>query len=120
MRVSSDETTMDSTSRVLHHGRPFTGELVDTDEEGSTVAITTYAYGIEHGPQQEWYANGAKQLKGQCERGAAVGEWRRWHPNGQLAEYNLFNKYGELLRLQRWDDAGTLLEDRGSGVTRSL
>lgn len=120
MQVKSEETTMDSASRVLHQGRPFTGELVDTDDEGRTLGITGYREGVEHGPQAEWYPDGAKRLEGQCDRGSAVGEWHQWHANGRLAEYSLFNKYGELIHLKRWDEAGTLLEDKKSAITRGL
>ncbi|MEU4446035.1 hypothetical protein AB0K14_31805 [Actinosynnema sp. NPDC050801] len=120
MRVNSEETTMDSASRVLHQGLPFTGEVVDTDGQGLTLGITGYQDGLEHGPQFEWYADGAKRLEGQSDRGSAVGEWRQWHANGRLAEYTLFNKYGELIHLQRWDEDGTLLEEKKSAITRGL
>lgn len=46
--------------------------------------------------------------------------WREWHSNGQLAEYSLFNRFGELVHIQRWDEAGTLVEDKKSGITRGL
>ncbi|WP_329789874.1 hypothetical protein V1227_37615 [Lentzea sp. DG1S-22] len=120
MRVSRAEVIETPGAVLLHRGKPFTGELEDTDAEGRLIGLTSYTAGVEHGPQAEWYPAGEKHIEGQCDKGSAAGEWREWHRNGKLAEYSLFNKFGELIRLQRWDEEGNLVEDRQSGVTRGL
>ena len=120
MRVNRDLTAETPAAILTYNGQPFTGELEDTDAEGRVIGLTSYAGGIEHGPQAEWYPTGEKYIEGQCEQGSAVGEWREWHRNGKLAEHSLFNKFGELIQLQRCDEDGVLVEDRYSGVTRGL
>lgn len=120
MRVNRKRTADTPASVLTHNGEPFTGELEDTDADGHVIALTSYVAGVEHGPQTEWYPTGEKHVEGRCEQGAAVGERREWHRNGQLAEYSLFNSFGEQVRLRRWDEHGNLTEDRRSGVTRGL
>lgn len=120
MRVNRDQTADTAAAILLHEGHPFTGEVEDTDAEGRVIGLTSYTGGIEHGLQAEWYPTGEKYIEGQCEQGSAVGEWREWHRNGKLAEHSLFNEFGELIQLRRWDEEGNLVENRHSGVTRGL
>ncbi|WP_158628581.1 toxin-antitoxin system YwqK family antitoxin [Saccharopolyspora rhizosphaerae] len=96
---------------TTYQGSPFTGEVVDFAADGTVIELTSYENGIEHGPQVEWFPNGTKQLEGRCDRGKAVGEWREWHSNGRLARYEEFDEFGELLKRQRWSEAGELTED---------
>ncbi|MGP4021037.1 toxin-antitoxin system YwqK family antitoxin [Saccharopolyspora sp. 5N708] len=109
---------MDDRMITSYQGRPFTGEIVDFDPNGTMIELTTYADGIEHGPQVEWFPDGTKQLEGQCDHGQAVGEWREWHPTGQLARYDEFNDLGDLLKRKRWDESGELLEDYSGKAPR--
>lgn len=114
MRVNRNDTEMTPGLIVTHEGRPFTGELVDTDESGRVVGLTGYRDGIEDGPQREWFSDGRLQLEGQCDYGSAVGEWREWHANGKLAEHTVFDRWGDLRRRQRWDEDGVLQDDETS------
>lgn len=118
-RVKRDQTVETAAAILTYDGEPFTGELEDTDAQGQVIALTSYSGGVEHGPQAEWYPTGEKYVEGQCEQGSAVGEWREWHRNGELAQYSRFNKFGELIQLRRWDEQGNLVEDKRSGVARS-
>ncbi|WP_199443926.1 toxin-antitoxin system YwqK family antitoxin [Umezawaea beigongshangensis] len=111
MRVNRVDTVLDRGVWLLHEGERFTGEVVDTDVEGRVIGLTSYAHGVEHGPQAEWYPDGTKKSEGVTEKGNAVGEWREWHSNGQLAQYDLLDEHGDPLRTQRWDEAGTLVQD---------
>ncbi|GAA0596786.1 hypothetical protein GCM10010174_10130 [Kutzneria viridogrisea] len=114
MRVNRDETEMTPGLVVVHNGQPFTGELVDVAADGTVTGLTTYRDGIEDGPQWERYPDGRPQLEGQCDYGSAVGEWREWHPNGQLSEHTVFDRWGDVRRRQRWDEDGTLTDDETS------
>ncbi|SFS94275.1 toxin-antitoxin system YwqK family antitoxin [Saccharopolyspora flava] len=78
------------------------------------IELTGFENGIEHGPQYEWFPDGTQQLQGRCDHGKAVGEWREWNPNGQLARYDALNEFGDLLKRRRWDPAGNLTEDQTS------
>lgn len=118
MRINREKTIMNAASIVLYEDEPFTGELVDLDDDGAMIGLTSYRGGLEHGPQYEWFPDGKKELEGQCGQGSAVGDWREWHENGNLAEYSHFNQYGELLHLQRWNEKGELVEDKKSSITR--
>ncbi|MER7011910.1 hypothetical protein ABT324_10825 [Saccharopolyspora sp. NPDC000359] len=111
MRVNRADTSMDDRMITSFRGVPFTGEVVDHAADGTVVELSSYQDGIEHGPQFEWYPDGTKQSEGQCDHGRAVGEWREWYPSGQLARYDQFNEFGDVLRTQRWDEAGELVED---------
>lgn len=102
---------MDDRMITMHQDRPFTGEVVDFTADGTMIELTGFENGIEHGPQTEWFPDGNKQLEGRCEHGRAVGEWREWFPNGQLARYEEFNEFGDLVKRQRWNEAGELTED---------
>ncbi|TWP45227.1 hypothetical protein FKR81_39835 [Lentzea tibetensis] len=103
---------MDDTMRVLHEDELFTGEVITRDAEGRIVGLVTYFEGVPHGPQGQWYADGSNKKEGQVDWGLAVGDWRAWHPNGQLAEHTVFNENGRRARRQRWDKDGNLTEDK--------
>lgn len=75
------------------------------------IAHTTYFDGLEHGPQWEWHPDGSKKLEGQCNMGNAIGEWREWHLNGELAEYTLFDRWGDLRCRTRWANDGRQLQN---------
>ncbi|TDC94374.1 hypothetical protein E1161_07450 [Saccharopolyspora aridisoli] len=63
IRVNRAETSMDDRMITTYQERPFTGEVVDFAEDGSTVELTSFANGIEHGPQSEWFPGGQKRLE---------------------------------------------------------
>ncbi len=109
---------MDDRMITTYQERPFTGEVVDFAEDGSTVELTSFENGIEHGPQSEWFPGGQKRLEGQCDHGKAVGEWREWFQTGQLARYEEFNEFGDLVKRQRWSEAGELTEDYAGSPPR--
>jgi hypothetical protein len=81
-------------------GHPFTGQLRDGDR------ITSYRDGVPDGP---WWAPDAE---GRHDQGVRVGEWRRWHGNGRLRELVVHDQQGAVTKIQRWDDAGFLTDER--------
>ncbi|QIY55419.1 hypothetical protein HEP86_13840 [Streptomyces sp. RPA4-5] len=112
MHIEEQDSYMDDHMRVYHEGELFTGEMTTRDTEGRVIGLANYAEGIQSGPQSQWYSDGSKKREGQAEGGVAVGEWRKWHPNGQLAEHYVFDEKGRWVRRQRWDKEGKLTVDK--------
>ena len=115
MRVNREQTTSDTDDgwMVRVDGVPFTGEVVDTDD-GRIEAVTTYRDGEEDGPQWEYFPDGSKESEGHCVKGTPVGEWRYWYPDGKLREFSVFDRWGSLRKIQRWDAQGGLIEESES------
>ncbi|MFK0262601.1 toxin-antitoxin system YwqK family antitoxin [Streptomyces angustmyceticus] len=112
MRIDYEDSYRDDDMRVHYEEEPFTGEVVHRDAEGRMSALVSYVAGVPSGPQIKWYPDGSKQKEGRARWGIAVGDWRRWHPNGQLAEHSVFSLQGRRERRRRWDKDGNLTEDR--------
>jgi antitoxin component YwqK of YwqJK toxin-antitoxin module len=98
-RVNADDTDMDEAQRVLFQGVPFTGEVVELDDDGVVIELNTYRDGREDGPQREWFNDGMLRSEYHASGGSPTGESRDWHPNGQLARRQEFDQYG-VLRLR--------------------
>lgn len=111
MRISGDQTYLDEYGRTCYEDAPYTGELEDLADNGQLVALFNYYEGIEHGRQYEWWPDGVQRAEGVANMGAAVGEWRYWHPNGQLSEQVVMDENGRELTRKRWNAAGELIED---------
>ncbi|MEU5009510.1 hypothetical protein AB0G35_04300 [Streptomyces sp. NPDC021749] len=103
---------MEDDMLVYHEDKPFTGEVVTRAENGQIVSIVNYVEGTESGRQEHWYSDGSKKAEGSSRLGVPVGEWHKWHSNGQLAERSVFNSRGEYMRRQRWDKSGNLTVDK--------
>ncbi|GAA2597966.1 toxin-antitoxin system YwqK family antitoxin [Streptomyces tubercidicus] len=112
MLVEYEDTYLDDDFRVHYEDELLTGEVVHRDGTGRVVAQISYVEGVPSGPQAEWYSDGSKKNEGQTRYGLAIGEWRQWYPNGQLAEHSVFNLQGRRVRRQRWDQDGILAEDK--------
>ncbi|HTI19573.1 MAG TPA: hypothetical protein VL652_01195 [Kutzneria sp.] len=112
MRVNREQTTADTDDgwMVRVDGVPFTGEVVDT-EDGRITSLTTYRDGQLDGPEVEYYPDGSKESEGTYSMGTTVGEWRTWYPDGRLKEFNLFDRWGDVRKIQEWDQQGNLVRD---------
>jgi antitoxin component YwqK of YwqJK toxin-antitoxin module len=112
MRVNREQTTSDTDDgwMVRVDGVPFTGEVVDT-EDGRITGLSTYRDGQLDGPEVEYYPDGTKESEGQYAMGVVVGEWRTWYPDGRLKEFNLFDRWGDVRKIQEWDPQGNLVCD---------
>ncbi|MBM7774689.1 antitoxin component YwqK of YwqJK toxin-antitoxin module [Actinokineospora baliensis] len=112
MRVDYDDVVFEDDLRVTYQGRAFTGEVVEHAPNGAVVALTTYFEGLEDGPSAEWYPTGEPKAEGTVRAGSAVGVHKTWHRNGTIATYDEFTDRGKLTLRRRWDESGTVLEDR--------
>ena len=112
MRVDYDDVVFEDDLRVTHEGKAFTGEVVEHAPNGTVITLTTYFEGFEDGPTAEWYPTGEPRSEGLVRAGTAVGVHQAWHRNGTIAAYDEFDDRGKLRLRRRWDEAGTLLEDR--------
>jgi antitoxin component YwqK of YwqJK toxin-antitoxin module len=111
-RVARELTTSDTEDgwMVRVDGVPFTGEVVDT-ENGRIVGVSGYQDGLEHGPQRWYFTDGTLESEGHYAMGTLVGEWRTWHPDGKLHEFNLFDRWGDVREIRQWDRQGDLTRD---------
>lgn len=112
MRIDARETCMGEDMLVTHDDEPYTGEVEHREADGTIVAVITYYEGIEHGPHHTWYVDGTKRSQGIANMGAAVGQWRRWHPDGRLACLQTFDNHGRQLHRTEWDREGNVVVDR--------
>jgi antitoxin component YwqK of YwqJK toxin-antitoxin module len=112
MRVNREQTTSDTEDgwMVRLDGVPFTGEVLDS-EDGRITGVTTYRDGLQDGPEVEYYPDGAKESEGHYSKGTLVGEYRTWYPGGQLKEFNLLDRWGDVRKIQQWDPQGGLIRD---------
>lgn len=108
--IDDPEFEMDTSERWTYQGSVYSGEAVEYGPNGQIVGLTTLKDGLEDGPQKAWYADGTRDSEGVSRRGKAVGEWREWHPNGQLKAIRLFDERGNHLSTQEWEPDGTPVE----------
>ena len=62
-------------------------------------------------PEIEYFPDGTKESEGQHSMGTIVGEWRMWYPDGKLKEFNAFDRWGSIRKIQLWDEHGNLVQD---------
>lgn len=111
MRVKADEITLHEGAYVMYDGALYTGEVVDTADDGTVLALNTYRDGVENGPQREFYEDGSPKTAYQAVNGMTVGEAQDWHVDGRLARRQEFDQYGELRKRDVWDEEGVLDPD---------
>lgn len=111
MRINVEDTDIDDGLRYLYQGEPFTGEVVEANQDGQILSLITLSGGIGHGPDLSWHPDGQRKTETTVQEGRAVGIGRAWHPNGQLAEEREFNDYGDLVRVSRWNEDGSPAPD---------
>ncbi|HEY4459878.1 MAG TPA: hypothetical protein VGN81_36545 [Pseudonocardiaceae bacterium] len=112
MRINDDDTDMDESLRILYQGELFTGEVVETDDDGTVIRLNTYRDGRVDGVQREWFNDGMLRSEYQASMGFPAGESREWHENGQLALRQEFDEYGVLRKREVWDEHGVFQEGR--------
>ncbi|MEU7639521.1 MULTISPECIES: toxin-antitoxin system YwqK family antitoxin [unclassified Streptomyces] len=112
MRVEYDDCYRDEGARLIYEDDLLTGEAVSRDRQGRVIGLLSFVDGVSSGPQTEWYPDGTKKSEGRTRYGLAIGDWRKWHPNGQLAEHKVFSTQGRYERVQKWDKEGNLVKDK--------
>lgn len=105
-QVDLDELDEDEHDRAWLHGRPFSGEAVETYPNGRPASMTTYHDGYEDGPQRFWRDDGSLESECTLRRGNAVGKTETWHRSGALAEEKMFDDRGRPLWWRSWDEDG--------------
>jgi antitoxin component YwqK of YwqJK toxin-antitoxin module len=110
MRIDIDDTDLDEDAHYLYEGRPFTGTLVDTNDQGIVVGELTVTDGVPDGYQRGWYQDGRRHFDIPLVAGGPVGTSRRWYPNGRLAQEKQFTDDGDLIAIRRWAEDGTPLD----------
>lgn len=110
IRVEDNELEWDDDVTV-HEGSPFTGIAFRNYPNGSCEYEFRYVNGFREGIQREFFDNADMKEEWVAERGAAVGEVRKWHKNRQLKSVGNF-EYGAELQYDEWDATGTLIESR--------
>lgn len=105
-RVNADDLVQDEPERFLYNGERFTGEAVETNEDGTIIGLNTYRNGYEEGPQREWYPDGSLRSEYWVINGRITGEAREWHDNGRLAKLQHWNEFGEMTAHEEWNENG--------------
>ncbi|WP_344880540.1 hypothetical protein [Allokutzneria multivorans] len=104
--MNFDDTIRDEFERRLYQDEPFTGEVVETAEDGFVLSLNNYRDGWEEGVQREWYYEGRLRSEYWIVGGKLFGESKEWHENGQLAVLQVWNEHGALASYQQWDEHG--------------
>lgn len=106
MRVNEDDVELYEGTYVQYNGEDFTGEVVETLEDGTIIALNTYLDGLEDGPQRAWDADGVLVSEYSASKGMPVGESKHYHENGQLRRLQEFDQFGTLRKREVWDENG--------------
>jgi antitoxin component YwqK of YwqJK toxin-antitoxin module len=97
-RIHYDDTSMNAdNSCVLFDGVPYTGEVVDTAEDGTVISVNTYRGGLQDGVQREFHWDGSPSARYTCLRGMPVGEALEWDPDGRQTRRRVFDQHGRLV-----------------------
>ncbi|MFJ9082424.1 toxin-antitoxin system YwqK family antitoxin [Streptomyces sp. NPDC102384] len=114
MRVAKEDTYEEEDALVHYEGEPFTDEVARHNQEGQLNELAIYVGGITCGPYQLWWSKGALKAEGRLRQGLHVGEWHRWHRNGQLAEHTLYGRNGVEVYSRILDAEGNLTYEYGT------
>lgn len=96
---------------LVFQGVPFSGVTFRNYPNGSCEFEFTYLDGFRDGPQREFFENEEVKEEWIAQRGAAIGEVRKWHENGQLKSLGNY-EFGVELSYDEWDATGKLVESR--------
>lgn len=106
MRVNIDDIVRDQAEYVMYDGKEYTGEVVETLDDGTVITLNTYRIGREEGPQFEYYTDGSPRSEYWIVNGRLTGESREWHENGQLALRQRYDEFGNVSQRETWDENG--------------
>lgn len=109
-RIDAAEIEWDDLGRVRHDGALFTGEVVRVEAD-KIIELWTCRNGRQDGPEIEYYPDGSRKSEGRYSAGTLVGDWRTWYSDGKLKEFDVFDRWGSVRKVQRWDEQGNLVED---------
>lgn len=107
MRINIDDTDIGDDLIYRSRGKPFTGEVVETDQSGRVINLMTMVDGRAHGPELSWFPDGQLKTETTLKDGRPVGISRAWHANGQLADERVFDDRGFIIESRRWNEDGS-------------
>ena len=111
VRVEHEDLEYDPTNGLMYvDGIPFTGMAYAIHPNGSAEYEAEYRDGLKCGVSREWYRGGQLAFEGTLRNGGLHGVERHWHVNGVLSSES-FGEYGILVKRQRWNEQGKLLEE---------
>lgn len=118
---AADLTTADVEGlgrRVLHDGKPFTGEAVTLDRRGR-VEMRTFVEGVEDGPTLTWAPSGKLVIQGITQRPhGPVGPWHQWDEQGRLLREVVHDALGNRVIVRQLDQAGNIAHEERRPPTR--
>lgn len=109
--IDDPDVDMDMGQRMLYRGSLFTGEMAEY-QDGVLIGLDVYFDGIRDGLSQAWYPDGSLRYEGSIHRGAPLGEFKEWHPNGFLKSRKFFDESNYSIREEfMWNEDGQLLRE---------
>jgi len=110
IRVKDEELEWDD-DVTIYEGNPFSGIAYRNYPNGNCEFEFQYVNGFRQGIQREFFDNTDVKEEWVAERGAAIGEVKKWHNNGQLKSVGNY-EFGAELSYDEWDIGGKLIESR--------
>ncbi|MFT7486825.1 MAG: antitoxin component YwqK of YwqJK toxin-antitoxin module [Candidatus Paceibacteria bacterium] len=101
--VQPEVSAQDLDYRRLRQVDPETGTLVHS----WSIVVYPDGHTLKQGKEQRWYPSGARLSEANFHEGELVGEFRRWHANGQLLASSTLDA-GRLCPMKFWHADGTL------------
>jgi antitoxin component YwqK of YwqJK toxin-antitoxin module len=112
VRIEDSDPNWDWRDDALLYQRvPFSGVVFRTYSNGLCEFEFKYLDGLREGFQREYFDSGRMREEWHAERGAAHGNFKKWHENGQLKSTGNY-EYGVELQYDEWDASGTLIKSR--------
>ncbi|MET7768690.1 hypothetical protein [Nocardia sp. NPDC005366] len=109
--TDADLARDESAGLAWYQGTPFTGDVVEFDDDGGLLEYSTYVNGVLEGSSSHWYPGGAERASRRYERGLPIGTWDEWYPDGQRKQREIYSDSGRLRLRARWSESGDVLEE---------
>lgn len=110
LRINDDDPELDQDEDLYYRyrGELLTGEIAEHGPDGELVSLVAYRDGWPEGWYRTWYLDGTPKSETFYEDRKVVGLSRRWHPNGTLAEEDVF-EHGDRVESRSWDEQGRFI-----------
>lgn len=108
--MSEDELEFDEHGRAVLNGTLFSGVAWESPSGDLYMSEVRYEAGLEHGLSVDWYETGKMAARHSSLHGTKHGVEEEWFRDG-ARRLRVVWENGLRVKLQRWDQAGTLVED---------
>ena len=100
--------------RKMFKGEPYTGPVIDYDENRVKSMTGYYKDGLRDGKWTYFYQNGQLEQKGKYSNdGLKKGKWKAYHSNGNLKEIGLFDHNGDMTgKWKYYDELGNFKDSK--------